>query len=1101
MDLKEILQLEIICRDFNWNISQRLSEQIGNRLFLILNGDRQTLLRAIKEADDYGEKLQVILGGENSVSNLPFELVYNNGFLVSSKIHLIRRVSDRCKKKLPEPKNRPLRILLMACSPQDIYPALEFEKEEETIFEVTRDLPVEIDVEDSGSLEGLGEWLAINKYDIVHITGHADIDKNGEPFFLMEDSEGFPIQVTPLQLWNVLNLNMPRLIFLSGCRTGQAPEHAAAVSFANRLVTDYVPSVLGWGLPVSDLGASFAAKNLYFELSRGENILDALLRTRYELFKSYPDWSLLRLFSDGTPLEVPLVERGQVARPRQTELQYTYLVSSQVKVLRKGFLGRRRQIQQGLRCLKKDREKVGLLLHGTGGLGKSCLAGKYCDRFKDHVLIIIHGDLNAYTFHEALKDAFYRGNDNEGLKILDIQEEMPDKIRRLCSSIFQRKQYLILLDDFEKNLAGIKDGKTPQVCTESVPILESLLRFLPYSGKTTQLIITTRYTFSLTVGGKDMVRENLEFIGLTSFRDADEKKKVSELNNIINYSDPEIRKRLIEAGRGNPRLMESLNVLIGEINGLDIVSLLSRVKDEQDEFVQGLVLNEVLKAQPVDFRTFLSFCAVYRLPVLKEGFALLFSDLKDWQSQVEKAVRLSLMEMDSSHIAVRYWVTPLLREDMFEKLEDEEKIKCHQSAVSYYQEFLSKSYEPVSSAHLIEHALSAGLFEIALEESGSRFLPYLRKSLAYTEALKYGNYILLQIPDKIRDTNFGKFMFELGCIYYDMGNNRQAIQYSEQALSIFKEVYGERHPAVVATLNNIGVAWGKLGKSEKALQCYEQALLIVKELYGEGHLAMATTFNNIGTSEFNLGKYERAKECYEQALTICKELYGDRNPVVAASLNNIGRAWDKLGKSEKAIQYYEQSLLIVKELYGEKHPEVARSLNSIGLACCHLGEFEKAIQYHEQAFSIYEEVYGERHPEVAECLNNIGTAWENLGEIEKSIKYLVQALSIDKEVYGERHPAVAVCLNNIGHLFYNLGESEKAIEYHEQAFSIFKEVYGKKHPDVASSLNNIGLALYDLGDTRKGIDYIKQAYNMLREFYGDEHPDTKFFKKSLDSLR
>jgi hypothetical protein len=360
VNLDEIHQLEDQTRDFKWNKSPVLSRQIGERLFTLLNGDRQTLLRALKEADEHGETLQLIVKAEAPASNLPFELLYHNDFLVPSQIHLIRRVSDRGIKTMPKPDNRPLKILFMACSPLDTYPVLEFEKEEDTFFEVTKDLPVEIDVEDTGSLEGLGEWLETNEYDVVHITGHADIDKEGTPIFWMENEEGLAMPVSAAQLWKKLSLNLPKLVFLSGCRTGEAPEHAAAISFAHHLVSEHVPNVLGWGLPVSDLGASLAAKTLYHDLSRGKDILDAVLRTRYELYNHYPiDWSLLRLFADGSPLHVPLVVKGQEKTLKPRELQYRYLENSQVKVLERGFIGRRRQIQLGLRCLKKDRQKVG----------------------------------------------------------------------------------------------------------------------------------------------------------------------------------------------------------------------------------------------------------------------------------------------------------------------------------------------------------------------------------------------------------------------------------------------------------------------------------------------------------------------------------------------------------------------------------------------------------------------------------------------------------------------------------------------------------------------------------------------------------------------
>ena len=205
----------------------------------------------------------------------------------------------------------PLNYCLCHVCPEDVYPVLELEKEEDTIFDATKKLSLDIDVEDTGSLVGLGEWLATNKYDIIHISGHADLEVNGEPFLLYGKWRRVAGSRHISTTMGDAQFEHAKLVFLSGCRTGEAPNHVAALSFAHRLVAGHVPVVLGWGLPVSDIGARVAAEKLYFELSRGENVLDALQRTRYELFKHCSDWSLLRLFSDGTPLEVPLVKRDR----------------------------------------------------------------------------------------------------------------------------------------------------------------------------------------------------------------------------------------------------------------------------------------------------------------------------------------------------------------------------------------------------------------------------------------------------------------------------------------------------------------------------------------------------------------------------------------------------------------------------------------------------------------------------------------------------------------------------------------------------------------------------------------------------------------------
>ena len=1007
VSLKEIEEIDETCRSFRWNWSSDLSERIGKKLFDILNGDNQSLVRALKKADDHGERLEVYVSSEKYTANLPFELLYYSDFLMSSRIHLVRRVSDWGSKRTPHCRDRPLRILFMACSPHDVQPVLEFEKEEDIVFEITKNLVVEIDMEDTGSLDGFAECLIQNEYDVVHLSGHADIDKQGVPFFCMEDEEGLAVWVTAQQLLEKLNLNLPRLLFLSGCRTGEAPLHAAAVSFAQHLVANHSSTCVGWGLPVSDPGATSAAKQLYFDLSRGRNILEAVLTARQELFKHHQrDWSLLRLFSDGTPLTVPLVQSGQRKRVRQRDLQYTYLHNSQVKVLKRGFVGRRRQIQQGLRCLKKDEEKVGLLLHGTGGLGKSCLAGKFCERFKDHTLIIVHGTLDTVTLGEALKDAFVRAKDKQAQNILEMREEIPDKLRSFCSSTLQEKPYLILLDDFEKNLTGVEKGK-PEVSSETVPILETLLKFLPYSGKMTQLIITSRYTFSLIIEGIDLVKQRLEAIGLMSFRGSDEWKKISELDHIASYPNPDTRQQLIEAGCGNPQLMEALDTLVAEAKNLDLTSLLSAVKNKHEEFIQKLILREILKSQSDEFHVFMRRSAVYRLPVLKEGIRLVCAELKDWEPYVNQAVRLSLMEQDSSRRRlVQYWVTPLLSKDILRDQGEKERKSCHSAAVSYYQRVLSKTsdYAPIIAFELIEHALRAEMEKIAIEKEGE-LLSYLRNCFAYREALSHGEYILSQISEPRRDVKLAKFLFELGSAYHDIADGGKAIEYYEEALSIRKELYGSRHPDVAIIFSSLGLAWYDRGDFKNAIKYGEEALSINNETYGQKHIEVAICLSNLGSAWLARDDLKKAISYYEEALFIGKELYGEKHPHVAKTLNNLGNA---VGNQNKKIEYYEAALSIAKELYGEKHPDVVVYLTNLGNAYRISGTEKKAIEYCKEALSIAEELYGEKHPDVAACLHNLGCAWEALGDKKEAIECFRQAYEAFREFHGVEHPSTKI---------------------------------------------------------------------------------------------
>ncbi|MCE5319465.1 MAG: tetratricopeptide repeat protein, partial [Parachlamydia sp.] len=201
-----------------------------------------------------------------------------------------------------------------------------------------------------------------------------------------------------------------------------------------------------------------------------------------------------------------------------------------------------------------------------------------------------------------------------------------------------------------------------------------------------------------------------------------------------------------------------------------------------------------------------------------------------------------------------------------------------------------------------------------------------------------------------------------GLICEKEGDAKKAIQYYKDALKIGIKVYGDEHPDVASSLNNLGSAWQDLGDAKKAIRYCEKALRIYKKVFGDEHPNMAISLNYIGSAWYDLGDAKKAIQYYEEALKICKKVYGDDHPDVASSLNSLGSAWQVLGDAKKSISYYEGALRIGKKCYGDVHPFVAVCLNNIGSAWHVLGDAKKAIGYHEEVLRIYKKVFGDEHP-------------------------------------------------------------------------------------------------------------------------------------------
>jgi tetratricopeptide (TPR) repeat protein len=963
-----------IMQDKTWRAWQNPLYQleIGSKLFRFLDGDSRHLQRALDEASQQGESLHLLLHTCNQVADWPFELLaQKDTFLLPHRLHLVRRVSDWGAAKDLPPRNRQLKMLFMACSALDVEPELDFEREEEAIFHITEKLAIDMEVEDSGSLEGLREQLEREQYDVVHLSGHADIDKNGCPYFIMEDETGCAQQVFPDALWNEgLIGNPPRLLFLSGCRTGEAPDTGASVSFARVLVENHnIPAVLGWGRSAADDQATHAEKVLYHELSRGRSILDAVQRSRYESIRTYqsssdPAWPLLRLFSSGIPLN-PLVQKGQRWQPRAQQMTHIYLKNSHVQVLQEGFMGRRRQLQTSLRALRQDFDKVGVLILGTGGLGKSCLAGKISERFSDHTLIIVKGEFNAITVGAALKDTFIISQDGKGQQILSQKEEITKNLANLCATSFKEKNYLLLLDDFEQNLEGSDQGQPGPLRPEAADLLKTLLHYLPFSGKMTQLIITCRYEFSLTEQSRDLAAERLEKIWLTGFQGPERRKKARQLKNVLNYADQSQLPQLLSAGYGNPLLMEWLDVLLGQMKAAEVPKLVEAIENKQEDFIREQVVRELVRQGGKDLALFLQWFSIYRRPVAIEGVQQVAekAGIKDWEDLLKKGMGLSLIEHDQARRT--YQLTPLLQEELLSNLEDTQS--CHEAAFAYYKNVCESQemFDPILVEEWIFHALSCKQEETASRQGG-RLVTYLGKRQELQEAKRVGMWILEEKKRRKRELTTAEDSYllnELACIMRSLDCYVEAIKYFEQALRIDEKLFGKGHQKLTIRLNNLGAVWDDLGKKRKAINYYEQALRIDEAAYGRVHPDVAADLNNLGMAWKDLRETRKAIEYYEEVLSIWKEVYGETHENAAVTLNNLGAAWKDLGELQKAIRYFEQALHIDIINFGKRHQKVAYRFNNLAIAYLELGQTDMAIEYFEQAYEIFCNLFGPDHPD------------------------------------------------------------------------------------------------------------------------------------------
>jgi hypothetical protein len=365
----------------------RAATQVGRTLFgvLFVGGDGERLAQPL-----------LALRGDDDLLALPWELLHDGeAFLVrEGKLNLIRgtraEADERC---LLTPPAGPFTLVVNVSAPADS--SLDYEKES---YRLTRALtehcpatPTEL-----GTLDDLAATVQRVAPTGVHFSGHC-----GPGVLEFEDDDGGKAVVEVAELAERLRRELrgrpPAFFFLACCHgndVGEGAESAAAL-----LHREGAAQVVGYSGPIVDELSTRAEEALYAALAAGQTTPQAVREARAALLRPlhgaaarqrpakdvtveaaaaasdpFPfAWSQLVLYHRGPdhPLGTPTT--AVQLRQAEEKLRRTFEGLGKRRVLRTGFIGRRRELHRVRRHLLHEGKRA-LVLQGLGGLGKSTLA-------------------------------------------------------------------------------------------------------------------------------------------------------------------------------------------------------------------------------------------------------------------------------------------------------------------------------------------------------------------------------------------------------------------------------------------------------------------------------------------------------------------------------------------------------------------------------------------------------------------------------------------------------------------------------------------------------------------------------------------------------
>lgn len=295
---------------------------------------------------------------------------------------------------------------------------------------------------------------------------------------------------------------------------------------------------------------------------------------------------------------------------------------------------------------------------------------------------------------------------------------------------------------------------------------------------------------------------------------------------------------------------------------------------------------------------------------------------------------------------------------------------------------------------------------------------------------------LFQVNNHHNSLNYIDHQLNYSDFLMEIGNHQKALTVLTDLDTQLIQNYDQSNSSVVDLLanvyNNRGRAFKNMGQNNQALENLEQALTLKLEVFDEDNARIATLYHNMGVVYATVSDFEKAKERAEKAYQIRLKVLNPDHQLVGSTLHLLGNIETGLGNYDQAFEYIEQSAEINRKQHGANHFRYALAIREYANILSRTGRHESALQQINRASSIIENNYGVDHPYYGYMMFTYGEVYYNAENYPEAVKYGNAGLESFIKNFGENHP-------NVGRAYANQGKYALKIQEFVTADSLLKK--------------------------------------------------------------
>ena len=163
----------------------------------------------------------------------------------------------------------------------------------------------------------------------------------------------------------------------------------------------------------------------------------------------------------------------------------------------------------------------------------------------------------------------------------------------------------------------------------------------------------------------------------------------------------------------------------------------------------------------------------------------------------------------------------------------------------------------------------------------------------------------------VYDKRYLNALYNIGLVYYNIGNYSMDEFYLLKSLEIEKQIYGDSTSYILNTYLSLSVAYIELQEYEKAIFYSDIALEIaVGNPENTSPEFLADLYNDIGVCYIRLGDFSKARIYLDKSELLFEKAGLDINDNYINLLNNLAITYNSIGQKEKSGSYYDKGIIL-----------------------------------------------------------------------------------------------------------------------------------------------------------------------------------------------